>query len=56
MAFMRRSGLEAAIRERLRRHPCRTFAGDHACFMHLASLSIDVFDRKLVRILSERAL
>ena len=56
LAFMRRSGLEMAICERLRRHPCRTFVGEHAWLMHLAGLAIDVFDRKLVRTISEGAL
>ena len=56
LEFMRRAGLDASICERLRRHPCKTFAGEHAWLMHLASLSVDVFDRNLVRTLTEGAL
>ena len=56
LEFMRRSGLEAAICERLRRHPCKTFGGEQAWLMHLAGLSVDIFDRNLVRTLTEGAL
>ena len=56
LRFMQRAGVEASICDRLRRHPCKTFAGEQAWLMHLASLSLDVFDRNLVRILTEGAL
>ena len=56
LEFMRRAGLDASVCERLRRHPSKAFAGERAWLMHLASLSVDVFDRNLVRILTEGAL
>ena len=56
LEFMRRAGVGASICERLRRHPCKTFAGEQAWLMHLAGLSVDIFDRNLVRTLTEGAL
>jgi hypothetical protein len=53
---MQRAGVEASICDRLRRHPCKTFAGEQVWLMRLAGLSLDVFDRNLVRILTEGAL
>lgn len=56
LEFMRRAGLDSSICDRLRRHPCKIFSGEHAWLMHLAGLSVDIFDRNLVRTLTEGAL
>ncbi|MGO4568242.1 transposase [Rhizobium sp. 2YAF20] len=56
LGYMRERGVEAQIIAKLAAHPNKVFPSQMEWLEHLAALPIDVFDRSLLRALSEGAL
>lgn len=56
LAYMRERGVEVQVIDKLAAHPRKLFASQLEWLEHLAALPIDVFDRTLLRAVSEAAI